>query len=1092
MKGKLSSMWRVVIALVLVASLSLVMAAPVAASPDVSDVRVELSDYTATTASDYHIYFTPGVDLAKDVDTITILFPAGTTGMDSITDAVDADLLVDEDGDAIWSAPDATQAASEVAGYRVVVTTPVDIAAGTEARIDIIGKLTNPTTTTDPYQVAVWTSQETTHVDSASYTIGATSVTATGFGPATTVPMPNTSGETDPVAAVGTVGLADEYLVMFTGSNTAILAADWGTITITFPPTTTVPSSISADSVYVCVDTTQAPTDGDVYAVCNEAPVVDGRTVTVKTPAQIAANGQAAVYFTADAGIKNPTCSTDANNTNDGTDYVGKVYTSVDTGVQRYAFDVTDGVINAASASAMVFDPDSDTSVVVDVEADFDIWTIDMYGNMSEVPVAVDIDISSSSATGEFREDVDDDNDYTGGSTEDWTTTPSTIRVLATKWKTNAAGLSCQYKDSTVGTYILTASYGTWTPVTWDIEVVEAEVHVVELYDGDVLINTYDTIALAILDALAGNTIKVGPGTYVENLSVGKADISLESTDGEASTFIEGDMLLSADTDDFVLGGAEGKGFTLKGGTNDLIRVAGPDDVEISYNTLDTTRTPGASEVMAITMESVNVAGLTVTENSFIIADLYDNGVRGLASSVVSGLTITNNTFTGPDITVDNSAIEINTLDITTLDSTISGNEITNVWYGVAIGAGGGDGLKGSTTGNGTLEISGNTLDGCAYGIDLIDVPDANDEQNVVIKLNTFTSNTKGLAISSDAHWQPGDFTVKYNDFSGNTDGVYNDSTAVDATHNYWGDDTGPSGEGPGIGDAISTSVGYEPWLVTMVSAGEWATSATSLDAQAAVGVKVSGVDGKNIGAARYTENPMAAPEFTPLEDGFFDVYVSEAGTADEIGIKFYDAALTSDSVVYVWDAFEEVWAECSDQAYNATYGYIWVKVRTADATVPTVPLISELAGTPFAISTEEAPPVTLESIAASPSDVTLSVDGTQQLTVTATYSDLSEVVVTAEASYVSDDETVATVSAIGLITAVAEGSATVTASYTEGGITETDTVSVTVTVFDPWDYDADEDGVMEIGEVLTAISDYFAELIEIDDVLEVIVLYFS
>jgi len=49
-----------------------------------------------------------------------------------------------------------------------------------------------------------------------------------------------------------------------------------------------------------------------------------------------------------------------------------------------------------------------------------------------------------------------------------------------------------------------------------------------------------------------------------------------------------------------------------------------------------------------------------------------------------------------------------------------------------------------------------------------------------------------------------------------------------------------------------------------------------------------------------------------------------------------------------------------------------------------------------------------------------------------------------AACSYSSDDETVATV-ATGVVTGVGAGSATITISYTEGGITKTDTVEVTV-----------------------------------------------
>jgi len=89
---------------------------------------------------------------------------------------------------------------------------------------------------------------------------------------------------------------------------------------------------------------------------------------------------------------------------------------------------------------------------------------------------------------------------------------------------------------------------------------------------------------------------------------------------------------------------------------------------------------------------------------------------------------------------------------------------------------------------------------------------------------------------------------------------------------------------------------------------------------------------------------------------------------------------------------------------------------------------------------------VTLESISAEPESVSLFVGETQQLTVTATYSDESTADVTADSSYESSDTSVVTVSDAGLITGVAQGSATVTVSYTEGGITATTDVPVTVT----------------------------------------------
>ncbi|MFC1981585.1 PKD domain-containing protein [Chloroflexota bacterium] len=57
---------------------------------------------------------------------------------------------------------------------------------------------------------------------------------------------------------------------------------------------------------------------------------------------------------------------------------------------------------------------------------------------------------------------------------------------------------------------------------------------------------------------------------------------------------------------------------------------------------------------------------------------------------------------------------------------------------------------------------------------------------------------------------------------------------------------------------------------------------------------------------------------------------------------------------------------------------------------------------------------------------------------------------------------------------------------------TTTCTVEVSEPVWDPWDYDADDDDVISITEVLAAISDYFSAEITITEVLEVIGLYFS
>jgi hypothetical protein len=88
----------------------------------------------------------------------------------------------------------------------------------------------------------------------------------------------------------------------------------------------------------------------------------------------------------------------------------------------------------------------------------------------------------------------------------------------------------------------------------------------------------------------------------------------------------------------------------------------------------------------------------------------------------------------------------------------------------------------------------------------------------------------------------------------------------------------------------------------------------------------------------------------------------------------------------------------------------------------------------------------TLSSIASTPSSVSFTTYTTQQLAITATYSDSTTTTVTSGASYSSSDTAVATVSNAGVVTAVGNGTATITVTYDGKTASVTVTVSVTVT----------------------------------------------
>jgi len=65
---------------------------------------------------------------------------------------------------------------------------------------------------------------------------------------------------------------------------------------------------------------------------------------------------------------------------------------------------------------------------------------------------------------------------------------------------------------------------------------------------------------------------------------------------------------------------------------------------------------------------------------------------------------------------------------------------------------------------------------------------------------------------------------------------------------------------------------------------------------------------------------------------------------------------------------------------------------------------------------------------------------------ITAHYSDGTDApIALSDASYSSDDTDITTVNNSGVVTGVSAGTAIITVSYTEGDITKTDTVNVTV-----------------------------------------------
>jgi hypothetical protein len=206
-----------------------------------------------------------------------------------------------------------------------------------------------------------------------------------------------------------------------------------------------------------------------------------------------------------------------------------------------------------------------------------------------------------------------------------------------------------------------------------------------------------------------------------------------------------------------------------------------------------------------------------------------------------------------------------------------------------------------------------------------------------------------------------------FNNIVGNTDyGVQSPGSTADATRNWWGDASGPSGgvldpvtdrEADGTGDAVSENVRFDPWLEAEVGAAttETVTGAGTVDAKDEADTEVAVNGTATVTVARYDENPGgdAPTDFNAL-DKYIDVYVPDTSGVAGIEIRLYytDAELAAADVdeeslqLLWWDGDE--WKECSDSGVNTASingysGYMWAKIRD-----DTTPSLADLQGKEF------------------------------------------------------------------------------------------------------------------------------------------------
>lgn len=434
----------------------------------------------------------------------------------------------------------------------------------------------------------------------------------------------------------------------------------------------------------------------------------------------------------------------------------------------------------------------------------------------------------------------------------------------------------------------------------------------------------YSTIQAAVDAASPGATINVDAGTYPELVTVYK---NLTIQGAEAGIDARSNTRLAGTSESIVTGAGTGSnetsafyitandvtidGFTVQGNTSDGMYGAG---IVMAPNIAGT-------HILNNIVQN-NVSGLFLSNDSTTDAAVIqhnvfrnnnnagDNGGRGIYTdetifgNILTNVTIDSNAFWGnrgssgttgleaaiaiesgvpglqSNIRVTNNAMDYNgkgVLFFYTDDILISGNVITNSQdkYSGTLRFEGGDT---------NVTIANNTIydnPGPAVAVDNKGVP--GDNSGFVVNNNNFYNNNIG--------WSSG----------ANTSVVVNDSAydgAFDARNNWWGDASGPSGDGAGSGDAIygnghvvsgsqwTTLPGgdalYSPWSTTPNGSEEspyWGAPSTS----GAV-IQAEDFDHGGNGIGYYTTaKSNAGGQYRPAEDAGIEA-TSDTGGGYDVG----------------------------------------------------------------------------------------------------------------------------------------------------------------------------------------------------------------
>jgi hypothetical protein len=341
--------------------------------------------------------------------------------------------------------------------------------------------------------------------------------------------------------------------------------------------------------------------------------------------------------------------------------------------------------------------------------------------------------------------------------------------------------------------------------------------------------------------------------------------------------------------------------------------------------------------------------GPVITNNTITNSDV---GIcAGIANDSGSPASISSNTISGVSIVEEGGKMYAGIQLVADGDNrvTVDSNVIGSGYNYAGIN------FEDYGTGNTTrATVSNNTLTVGGTGDGILDSFTGTGSVIATVSGNSISNWANGIHILSTA--PVAGYTISWNSIAGNATGINASSLSgnVDATDNYWGSASGPSGGladpvtgtfADGTGDKVSANVLFDPWTgmsTTCVVTEPGQRQGDTVDNACADTslniVEAPGGGTTDVTIALYTSPPPDTPSFGASAT-YVDIQLSNPAAVTQMIITFTD--MSPGTVIYFYRPGTG-WVRCSSQTQAGT-------TITVTVTASTTPTLAELTGTIFA-----------------------------------------------------------------------------------------------------------------------------------------------